>query len=119
MVDQNKQILDKNDENLDELDLFFKTMAITAKKLPPKGILEAKKKIFSLMTQLEEKYLLDEQPVNPNAVYQMSNVHAPLIPLQQHFQTLDSIQPSPSGSMYSRSSDSQFSMYNNYDDPIA
>lgn len=69
------------------------------------------------MTELEEKYLLYEQPINPNIVDQLSNVHAPHF-TQQHFQTLGSIQPSPSGSMYSRSSDSQFSMFN-YDDPLA
>jgi hypothetical protein len=44
MVEQNKKILDKKDDDLDELDLFFKSMAITAKKLPLKGKLEAKKK---------------------------------------------------------------------------
>jgi hypothetical protein len=48
------------------------------------------------MTQLEEKHFLKEKFVNPNAVCQISNVPAPLIPLQQHFQTLDSIQSSPS-----------------------
>lgn len=126
MIDQNKQILEKKEGNFDELDLFFKTMAVTAKKLPTKGRLEAKVKIFSLMTKLEEKYLLDEQPEqleqpkqhiypDPHTVRRMLNVHAPHVPLQQnHFQTLDSIQPSPTApaSIYSTSSDSQFSMYN-------
>lgn len=136
IMDQNKQILEKKEQSFDELDLFFKTMAVTAKKLPTKGRLEAKTKIFSLMTKLEEKYLLDEQPEQleqPIFVHQpmyphqtmyqhtasrMLNVHTPPlhVPLQQnHFQTSqDSIQPSPttSASIYSRSSDSQFSLYN-------
>lgn len=117
-MDQNKEILDKNEDNVDELDLFFKSMSARAKKWPTKGKLEAKRKIFSLMTELEENYLLYEQPVNPNTVHQISNVpHGPHI-AQQHFQTLHSIQPSPSGNMYSTSSDSQFSMFN-YDDPLA
>lgn len=109
MIDQNKEILNKKEDDIDELDLFFKSMAATAKKLPTKGKLEAKRKIFSLMSELEEKYLLNEQPVNPNTDPNIA---------QQHFQTLHSIQPSPSGSMYSTSSDSQFSMFN-YDDPLA
>jgi len=83
IMDQNKDILYKKEDNVDELDLFFKSMAATAKKLPTKGKLEAKRKIFSLMTELEEKYLLYEQPVNPNIVDQMSNVHGPHI-TQQH-----------------------------------
>lgn len=43
--DQNKHILEK-ERNIDELDLFFKTMAVTAKKLQIEGKLEAKVKIF-------------------------------------------------------------------------
>jgi len=115
-MDQNEEILDKKEDNVDELDLFFKSMAATAKKLPTKGKLEAKRKIFSLMTELEEKYLLDEQPVNQNTVHQMSNgPHT----AQQHFQTLHSIQPSSSGSMYSTSSGSQFTIFNYDNYPLA
>lgn len=46
IMDQNKEILDKKEDNVDELDLFFKSMAVTAKKLPTRGKLEAKRKIF-------------------------------------------------------------------------
>ncbi|KAF0690800.1 MADF domain-containing protein, partial [Aphis craccivora] len=28
-MDQNKEILDKKEDNVDELDLFFKSMAVT------------------------------------------------------------------------------------------
>jgi len=98
MMDQNKEIFNRKEDDVDELDLFFKSMAATAKKLPTKGKLEAKRKIFSLMSELEKKYLIYEQPANPNIA-------------QQHFQTLHSILfyfiPSPSSSMYSTSSDSQ------------
>lgn len=41
IMDQNKEILDKKEDNVDEFDLFFKSMAATAKKLPTKGKLEA------------------------------------------------------------------------------
>lgn len=51
------------------------------------------------MTELEEKYLLYEQPVNPNTVHQISHVHD-LHTAQQHIQTLHSIQPSPSGTLH-------------------
>jgi len=37
IMDQNKQIVEKKEESFDELDLFFKTMDVTAKKLPTKG----------------------------------------------------------------------------------
>jgi len=67
-MDQNTQILEKKQDSLDELDLFFKTMAVTAKKLPTKGKLEAKKKIFSLMSELEEKYLVDEPKTIKNPI---------------------------------------------------
>jgi len=84
IMNQNKEILDKKENDVDELDLFFKSITATTKKLPTKEKLEVKRKIYLLMTELEEKYLLYEQPVNPNTVHQMSNVHAPHI-AQQHF----------------------------------
>lgn len=41
----------------DEIDLFFKSMAISVKKLPAKGKTEAKLQILTLVSQLEQKYL--------------------------------------------------------------
>lgn len=52
---QNQSIL--NREADDEIDLFFKSMAISVKKLPARGKTEAKLQILTLISQLEQKYL--------------------------------------------------------------
>lgn len=52
---QNQAILNREDN--DEIDLFFKSMAISVKKLPARGKTEAKLQVLSLVSQLEQKYL--------------------------------------------------------------
>ncbi|KAF0723320.1 Peptidase A2 domain-containing protein [Aphis craccivora] len=42
-----------------------KKHTITVKKLPSAGKIEAKVKMFALMTDLEQKYLIPEQPIYP------------------------------------------------------
>lgn len=59
---RNEQLLMKEEEKLDEIDMFFRGLAITTKKFPIKGRIKAKKKIFALISELE-KYLVSEQPV--------------------------------------------------------
>lgn len=51
---QNQAILAR--EATDEIDLFFKSIAISVNKLPARGKTEAKLKILTLVTQLEDKY---------------------------------------------------------------
>lgn len=41
---RNEQLLTRAEEKLDEIDMFFRGLAITAKKFPSKGRIEAKKK---------------------------------------------------------------------------
>lgn len=65
--DKNKQLLEK-EANMNELDLFFKTIAVTAKKLLIKKKLEAKIKIFAFMNELEEKYLVTEQLIHSSTI---------------------------------------------------
>lgn len=62
--DQNEQILMKQNNQLDDMDLFFKSLALTAKKFPSQGKREAKVRIFALMAELEEKYSAPEQPIH-------------------------------------------------------
>ncbi|KAF0691301.1 Uncharacterized protein FWK35_00034967, partial [Aphis craccivora] len=50
---QQEKILNTKD---DDVDLFFKSIAEIVKKFPKKGISEAKLKVLSLISQLEEKY---------------------------------------------------------------
>jgi len=55
---QNEPILSR-DSSTDEIDLFFRSIAISVNKLPPRGKTEAKLSILSLVAQLEDKYLGD------------------------------------------------------------
>lgn len=41
---RNDQFLMREEEKLDEIDMFFRVLAITVKKFPSKGRIEAKKK---------------------------------------------------------------------------
>lgn len=50
---QQEKILNTKD---DDVDLFFKSIAEMVKKFPKKGISEAKLKVSSLISELEEKY---------------------------------------------------------------
>ena len=62
----NEEIFSR-ESSTDEIDLFFKSIAISVKKLPHRGITEAKIGILSLVAQLEDKYLDDAraQPTQP------------------------------------------------------
>lgn len=67
---QNQNELSLNPEqNQDDVDLFLKSIAKNVKQLPKKGISEAKLKILSLVTELEEKYTeltmsIQDQPIS-------------------------------------------------------
>lgn len=63
---QNQSILDR--ESADEIDLFFKSIAMSVKKLPAKGKTEAKLKILSTVAQLEDKYLVGDTETQPPQV---------------------------------------------------
>lgn len=65
---QNQSILDR--ESADEIDLFFKSIAISVKKLPAKGKTEAKHKIVSTVAQLEDKYLGGTETQPPQVTFQ-------------------------------------------------
>jgi len=51
---QNKNILKMDDE--DDFDFFCKSFALSIKKLPSRGIFEAKLKMLSTLAELEKKY---------------------------------------------------------------
>lgn len=100
---QNEDILNaKNSE--DEVDLFFKSLAMTVKKLPPKGIIEAKLKALTMVSELEEKYSHCTTPQQ----------HAVTYPTQQlHVFDDNYIQPSTPSSSYTASDSSQgYTTYN-------
>lgn len=56
---QQEKILSIKD---DDVDLFFKSIAETVKKFSKKGISEAKLKVLTLVSELEEKYDVPEIP---------------------------------------------------------
>ncbi|KAL4096404.1 hypothetical protein QTP88_021366 [Uroleucon formosanum] len=100
---QNEDILNaKNSE--DGVDLFFKSLAMTVKKLPPKGIIEAKLKALTMVSELEEKYSYCTTPQQ----------HAITYPTQQlHVFDDNYIQPSTPSSSYTASDSSQgYTTYN-------
>lgn len=109
---RNEQLLMREEEKLDDIDMFLRGLAITAKKFPSKGKIEAIKKIFALMTELEEKYLVQEQPISQfHAVHQPHHVHIP--PKNMYLQAVSTNQASLSTSVYSESTScSPFSLYN-------
>ncbi|CAI6349040.1 unnamed protein product [Macrosiphum euphorbiae] len=53
---QNEQLLNANKNEEDDIDLFFKSIALTVKKLPTMGINEAKIKTLMFINELQEKY---------------------------------------------------------------
>lgn len=63
----------KSKDDFDEIDMFFKTLAITVKKCPSAGKFDAKVKMFALMTDLEQKYLVPEQPTYPLTIQPLNN----------------------------------------------
>lgn len=58
---QNETLLRGKKTEDDDIDLFFKSLAKTVKKLPGKGINEVKLKALVLVTETEEKYLALQQ----------------------------------------------------------
>lgn len=94
----------KREDNFDKIDMFFKTLAMTVKKLPSAGKIEAKAKMFALMTDLEQKYSVLEQAPYPLSIQPLNNFEN----LPQNFCVQNSIsdQPSPStaASLFSGSS---------------
>lgn len=61
---QNEQLINAN-KNEDETDLFFKSIALSVKKLPTKGINEAKIKTLMLVNELQEKISSPPQITTP------------------------------------------------------
>jgi len=89
----------------DSVDLFFKSISTTVKKLPRHAINEAKMQILSLVNQLEDKYCnIQELPhVNQSQYYDYN------FPLQQRFM-------GPSSSPTTSSSSHGFMQYNYEED---
>lgn len=112
---QNEAILGR-ESSTDEIDLFFKSIAISVKKLPSRGKNEAKLSILSLVTQLEEKYL-DNAGTQPTPqIFQTPTQPIFQTPTQMMFPTpsrstdynnIMSLSSTPSPSLSSSSATSQ------------
>lgn len=63
---QNETILNKVTNN-DETDLFFQSIAAMVKKLPPRGISEARLQVLKTISELEDKYLINPHIPTPGA----------------------------------------------------
>lgn len=75
---QNEYLLAR-ENTIDDVDIFFKSISMTVKNLPPKGIIEAKLGALTLVSNLQEKYSVVEpttsslikisKPTQPRSVY--------------------------------------------------
>jgi len=75
---QNEYLLAR-ENSVDYVDIFFKSIAMTVKNLPPKGVIEAKIAALTLVSNLQEKYSVGEpttsssikisKPTQPHSVY--------------------------------------------------
>lgn len=82
---------------MNEVDLFFQSIAGIVKKLPSKGVNEARLQVLKIVSELEEKYLIN-------------NVEPTIMTLPTTFRTTSSLEhnyssspsPSPSSSSNSR-----------------
>lgn len=76
---QNEKILNYHKTEEDDVDFFFKSLAITVKNLPNKGINEVKIKSLALVTEIQEKYSTPEQPritSDQTNYYQLSSLQS-------------------------------------------
>lgn len=84
--EQNQLLLDaenKRNED-DEIDLFFKSVALSVKKLPRRAIKEAKFRALNMVNELEDKYgdhshqtIPAFYPIQPNYNLEFSNSGTP------------------------------------------
>lgn len=108
--EQNEHLL-KREDNFDEIDMFYKTLAMAVKKLPSAGKIEAKAKMFALMTDS-----IPEQAPYPLSIQPLNNFEN--LPQNCYGQNSNSDQPSSqstAASLYSRFSCPQFNTFE-YDD---
>lgn len=60
----------------DDIDLFFKSLALTVKKLPPSLIIQAKLKCMTFVSELEQQYLETSSLNNHNVNLPSSNINS-------------------------------------------
>lgn len=70
---QNETILNSKTTEDDDVDLFFKSLAKTVKKLPKKGINEIKLKTLTLVSEIEEKYATFQQATSNVTIQRFFN----------------------------------------------
>lgn len=85
---QNEQILSSKKVEEDDVDLFIKSLVLTVKKLPNKGINEVKMRTLALVTEMQDKYSALEPPLNFNS---SQNYTTSVVPDQTNYYELSSI----------------------------
>lgn len=70
---QNETILNSKTTEDDDIDLFFKSLSKTVKKLPKKGINEVKLKTLTLVSEIEEKYAAFQQTTSNVTIQRFFN----------------------------------------------
>lgn len=70
---QNETILNSKTTEDDDIDLFFKSLAKTVKKLHKKGTNEVKLKTLTLVSEIEEKYAAFQQTTSNVTIQRFFN----------------------------------------------
>lgn len=109
---QNETILNSKTTEEDDIDLFFKSLAKTVKKLPKKGINEVKLKTLTLVSEIEEKFAAFQQTTSNVTIQRFFN---------EQNENTERFQMSPSNassSSYPTSEISQGLTTYNFDEPV-
>lgn len=101
MTEENNK---KIEANKDEIDLFFESIKATVKKFSPGDKHLVKTKIFGLVSDVEAKYVYDQQHTQNFSAYNVSNMQT----INLHNTTTDSseirpplVSPTPHSSNFS------------------
>jgi len=76
---QNNLLVSQINQEEDDIDLFFKSIAMTVKKLPKQAINEAKIQTLRLVNKLENNYSFVTQPTSFNIPVQSDNNSSPIM----------------------------------------
>jgi len=102
----------EEDDQLDDMDMFFQCLTLKVKKFPITGRNEVKMKICTLINELQEKYLVNESPIKPSRmmqpIYLFTEKKYDIPSEQNNFSSSSSIQ-SCASTIPSLHSDSEFS----------
>jgi len=103
-IQAQNNLLASLDQKEDEVDVFFKSIAMTVKKLPSRAINEAKLRILTMVNEIEEKYVVPDHSKTIQSNY--------ILPLNSN-NMAQWLSPANSYTTAASSSSSGYMQYNN------